>query len=99
MNINSDYGSIDIKNLESTTKNVNIRTDYTGVSIGYDSNLNFDFVVKTSYGGINLDDSINTMKKSKDNSSKDYRGYHGEKNSGNSIDISTSYGGVKLRKN
>ncbi|AXT58616.1 hypothetical protein J8L88_04115 [Aquimarina sp. MMG015] len=99
VNINSDYGSIDIKNLESTTNNVNIRTDYTGVSIGYDSTLSFDFVIKTSYGGINLDDSISTMKKSKDNSSKDYRGYHGEKNSGNSIDISTSYGGVKLRKN
>ncbi|SEK52443.1 DUF4097 and DUF4098 domain-containing protein YvlB [Aquimarina amphilecti] len=97
--INSDYGSIDIKNLESTTNNVNIRTDYTSVGIGYDSNLNFDFVIKTSYGGINLDDSINVMKKNKENSSKDYRGYHGEKNSGNSIDISTSYGGVKLRKN
>ncbi|MDH7446547.1 hypothetical protein [Aquimarina sp. 2201CG14-23] len=99
VNINSDYGSIQIKNLESTTKNVNIRTDYTGVSIGYESSLNFDFVIKTSYGSINLDDGINIMKKNKENSSKNYQGYHGQKNSGNTINISTSYGGVKLIKN
>ncbi|WP_299436888.1 hypothetical protein [uncultured Aquimarina sp.] len=99
VSINSDYGSINIKNLESTTKNVTIRTDYTGVSIGYDSNLNFDFDIKTSYGGITLSDDINVMKKNKQNSSKDYQGYHGQKNSGNLINISTSYGSVKLRKN
>ncbi len=99
VNINSDYGSIDIKNLTSTTKNVTIRTDYTGVSIGYSSNFNFDFTIRTSYGGINLDDGVDIMKKSKENSSKDYRGYRGQKNSGNSIDISTSYGGVKLKQN
>ncbi|WP_299241454.1 DUF4097 family beta strand repeat-containing protein [uncultured Aquimarina sp.] len=99
VNINSDYGSINIKNLESTTKNVNIRTDYTGVSIGYDAGLNFDFNIKTSYGGIKLDEDISIMKKNKQNSSKDYQGYRGQKNSGNTIDISTSYGGVKLRKN
>ncbi|WP_299252511.1 hypothetical protein [uncultured Aquimarina sp.] len=99
VNINTDYGSIDIKNLESTTKNVTIRTDYTGVDIGYSSNLNFDFVIKTSYGGINLDDDISIMKKNKENSSKDYQGYRGQKNSGATISISTSYGGVKLIKN
>ncbi|AXT49796.1 hypothetical protein D1818_02785 [Aquimarina sp. BL5] len=99
VNINTDYGSIDIKNLESTTKNVEIRTDYTGVNIGYSSNLNFDFIIKTSYGGISLDDDINIMKKNKENSSKDYQGYRGQQNSGATINISTSYGGVKLRKN
>ncbi|WP_378173733.1 hypothetical protein [Aquimarina sp. SS2-1] len=99
IDINSDYGSIDIKNLESTTKNVTIRTDYTGVDIGYNNALNFDFVIKTSYGGINLDDDISILKKNKENSSKDYQGYRGQKNSGATINISTSYGGVKLRKN
>ncbi|MHA7057344.1 DUF4097 family beta strand repeat-containing protein [Aquimarina sp. M1] len=99
IDINSDYGSIDIQNLEATTKNVTIRTDYTGVDIGYSANLNFDFIIKTSYGGINLDDDINTLKKNKDNSSKDYQGYHGQKNNGATISIYTSYGGVKLRKN
>lgn len=99
VNINSDYGSIAIDNLESTTKNVIIRTDYTGVGIGYSSNLNFDFSIRTSYGGISLDDDVNIMKKNRENTDKDYSGYNGQKNSGNSIDISTSYGSVKLRKN
>jgi len=99
VDINSDYGSIDIINLEPSVKNVTIRTDYTGVYIGYDTNLSFDFVIRTSYGGINLDEDIDVLKKTRENSSKDYRGYRGEKNSGAIIDISSSYGGIKLRKN
>ncbi len=99
LNINSDYGSIDIKNLKSTTNNTLIKTDYTGITIGYDSESNFDFILKTSYGGIKLDDSFNIMKKSTENTSKDYQGYRGEKNSGNTISISSNYGSIKIRNN
>ncbi len=97
--INSDYGSIDIENLQSTTKRVSIKTDYTGVDIGFDPDWNFNFSIRTSYGGIKLNENINILKKSKNNSSKDYQGYYGQKNSNNTIDISTSFGSVKLRKN
>lgn len=99
LNINSDYGSIDIKNLAATTKNVMIKTDYTGVDIGYEPSFNFNFIIKTSYGDITLGEDVNIMKKNKENTSKRFEGYNGTTNSGNRIEIITSYGGVDLRKN
>lgn len=97
--IQSDYGSIDIKNLEPSVKNVSLRTDYTGIRIGYDKDLDFDFIIKTSYGGINLPEDVTILKKDKGTTNKEYEGYRGNKNSGCTIDIGTSYGGVKLFQN
>lgn len=98
--VNSDYGSIDVETLKPTTKEVAIKTDYSGVRIGYAPDFNFNFSIKTSYGSIKMDESdVMIMKKSQENTSKFYQGYRGEKNTGNAINISTSYGGVKLNKN
>ncbi len=99
IDIKSDYGSINILNLSATTKSANIKTDYTGVNLGYSSALNFDFKLKSSYGSIKLDSEVNIVNKSKDNFDKDYQGYHGIENSGTFINITSSYGGIKLQKN
>ena len=99
LNVNSDYGSIDVRALQPSFKNVTIENDYTGVDIGYESGCNFDFWIKTSYGGIKLDESIYVQKKYVKDSKKDYQGYKGTANSGSKITISSSYGGIKLRQN
>ncbi|MEW7291840.1 hypothetical protein [Aquimarina sp. 2304DJ70-9] len=99
LSINSDYGSIDIQSLQPSFKNITIKTDYTGVDIGYASDCNFDFAIKTSYGGVKVDEGVNVQKKYVKDSKKDYQGYRGKSNSGSTINISSSYGGVKLRQN
>ncbi len=99
LNIESDYGSLEIYALQPSFKSVTIDTDYTRINIGYENGCNFDFSIKTSYGGINLDESMNILKKYVKDSKKDYQGYNGTKNSGNTINITSSYGGIKLRKN
>ncbi|WP_108808852.1 hypothetical protein [Aquimarina spinulae] len=99
LSIDSDYGSIEVRSLQPTFKNVTIKTDYTSVNIGYEDGCTFDFAIKTSYGGIKLDESINVQKKYVKDSKKDYQGYSGQANSGKAINITSSYGGIKLRKN
>ncbi len=99
VNISSDYGSIEVRSLQSTFKNVTIDSDYTRVDIGYADGANFDFSIKTSYGGITVDDSCNVQKKYVKSTKKDYQGYRGQSNTGNTVNITSSYGGVKLRKN
>ncbi|MBQ4819536.1 hypothetical protein [Aquimarina sp. MMG016] len=99
LDVSSDYGSLNVKNLKSSTRSVNIKTDYTGVDLMYEGGFNFDFKIKTSYGGIKLDQNITIQKKYKNNSNKDYEGYNGQPNSGNTINISSSYGGIKLIQN
>lgn len=99
LNLHSDYGSIKIINLEPTVQNVTIVSDYTGVRIGYAPTLNFDYHISTSYGGVSLDDSMETLKKVQENQNKEYLGYHGNKENTSSVKITTSYGGVKILKN
>ena len=92
-------GSIDVETLKSSISTVSIDTDYTGVDIGYEDGGSFNFYIKTSYGGIKLDDSINVQKKYSKDSKKEYQGYVGEPNSGNTMNIYSSYGGIRIRKN
>ncbi len=99
LSINSDYGSLGIRSLHSSFKNITIKTDYTSVDIGYNNDCNFDFNLRTSYGGIKVDEDITIQKKYVKDSKKDYQGYKGKSNSGSSINITSSYGGIKLRQN
>ncbi|MCK8520549.1 hypothetical protein M0D21_03155 [Aquimarina sp. D1M17] len=99
LNIESDYGSIVVESLQPSVKSVSIDTDYTGISLGYASGCNFDFTFKSSYGGIKVDDGVTIQKKYVKDSKKEYQGHVGQPNSGNTINIYSSYGSVKLRKN
>ncbi|WP_103068516.1 DUF4097 family beta strand repeat-containing protein [Aquimarina sediminis] len=99
LSINSDYGSINVQTLKSSFKNVTIKTDYTGIDLGYEDGSAFNFKIRTSYGGIKVDESITVQKKYSKSSTKDYQGYYGQSNSPNTINITSSYGGIKLRKN
>jgi len=87
-----------VDRLTSSVKDVVIKSDYTGVKLGYDSNANFDFIVKLSYAGFNGTDDLNVQRSDKSNSNKLYEGYHGSANSGNMININSTYGGVSLKK-
>ena len=99
LRINSDYGSIEVRSLQPSFKNVKITTDYTSVSIGYENDCAYDFSIYASYGGVKLDESIQVQKKYVKDSKKEYKGHYGTSNSGNTIDITSSYGGIKLIKN
>jgi hypothetical protein len=98
LNLNTDYGSISVERLTSTVNEVVIKSDYTGVKLGYDTGFNFDFVVKLSYAGFNEGDDLNITRSDKSSYNKLYEGYHGTKNSGNMININSTYGGVSLKK-
>ncbi len=99
LNINSDYGSIAINALQPSFENVIINTDYTSVNIGYASGTNFIFAIKSSYGGIKLGEDIQIQKKYIKGSKKEYQGYLGQSSSASTINITSSYGGIKLRNN
>ena len=98
LKLNTDYGSIVVERMASSVKGVEINSDYTGVKLGYDSNLSFDFNVQLSYAGLNGKDDLNVTMSDKSNSSKQYQGHYNQANSGNSIKITSSYGGVTLKK-
>lgn len=99
INIEADYGSIRIERMASKAGNVNINTEFTGMSIGIDSNYNFDFDIDLEYASLTHPESFNFTLKERDNSDKKYRGYNGNSNSGNFVKIDSEYGSVSFKTN
>lgn len=97
LTIEADYGSIKVDKLMKGFELVTIRSDYTGIKMGLEDGISFNFTAKLSYGGFDYDgDNINYLKKIVKSSSKFYQGYVNQENSGSVIDIVSDYGGVKL---
>ena len=98
LNVDTDYGSITVERMTSSVKEVTTNSDYAGVKLYYDSGASFNFYIDLSYASFNGEEELEVMKTSKDHTSKTYNGYYGRKDSGNSININSEYGGVTLKK-
>ena len=98
LNINSDYGSITVDRFTPQAGDVIIKSSYAGIKLGYDAGYNFDFMINLSYASLGGKEDLNVQMESKDNRQKSYSGYHGSENSGNTVNIRSTYGGVSLKK-
>ncbi|MDD7886980.1 hypothetical protein [Flavivirga sp. 57AJ16] len=96
--IKADYGSIKIKRMTENAGNVTIKSDYVGIKIGYAPTYHFNFNIDLEYGSLN-GDGLEFTNKTIKSTDKFYAGYHGNKTSGNTINIESEYGSVSLYKN
>ncbi|MEO9893770.1 hypothetical protein [Aurantibacter sp.] len=98
VDINADYGQIRIEEMASDAGNLIVESDYTGIKMGYNADYNFDFELDLDYGGFNGKDGLEINISNEKSTSKYYKGYHGQSNSGNTISISSDYGSVTFYK-
>lgn len=99
LELDTDYGSIKVERLTQSAKNVKIEGDYTGIKLGFDPDYHFDFEIDLSYASFNKDNSLTILKSVVERSTKLYAGYHGKKDTGNTIQITSDYGGVSFIEN
>lgn len=97
--IRADYGSIKIDRMTKNAGNVSIDSDYTGVTIGYDSGYHFKFDLKLEYASLRGDENFQFIKKKVESTNKFYQGYHGDANANNLIKITSDYGSVTFKRN
>ncbi|SDI22549.1 hypothetical protein [Winogradskyella thalassocola] len=97
--IRADYGSIKIDRLTPNTKKLDIDTEFVGITIGIDSDYNFDFNIDIDFGSLRESDGFNFTEKNTDNFGKKYIGYHGTPNSNNSVLIKSEYGSITFKNN
>lgn len=98
--INADYGSIKIKRLNKSVKNVAIDSDYVGIKLGYDPEFSFDFNIELEYGSLkDSDNKFNFIKKRVESTDRYYTGYNNTQNSGNLVRINSEYGSVTFYEN
>ena len=79
--------------------NLEIRSDYTGIKIGYDPGYHFDFEISTEYAGVSGKDDFEINISKEKSSEKYYKGYYGQANSGNRVNITSDYGGISFYQN
>jgi hypothetical protein len=99
INLKADYGSIKINRMTENAGSANIKSDYTGIKIGYAPNYNFNFTINLDYGSFRDSDNLTITKEVKDSKDKFYQGYYGSASTTNTITIDSDYGSVSLFKN
>ncbi len=100
LKIDSDYGSIKVKNLEEGFEMVDIDSEYAGIRIGIASSNNFNFAIDLQYAGFKRnDENIELFKSIVKSSKKYYEGVFGKGNSSSRIKIRSQYGSVTFQDN
>jgi hypothetical protein len=95
--IKADYGSIKIDRMASNARNLDINSEFTGISIGLDPSFNFDFDIDLQYASLSHTDKFSFTNKQINHSDKKYAGYHGSQNSGNLVKIKAEYGSLTFK--
>jgi len=94
--INTEYSSIAISNITAKANNINIVSEFTNMEIKYDAEYSFKFEFNFEYSNLNAS-GLNFQEKKESNNSSHYKGYY-KSNSSNRMNISSSYGNLKLIK-
>ena len=97
--IQANYGSIKIDRMTTNAGNISIDSDYTGVTIGYDTGYHFNFDIKLEYASLRGADDFQTTTEKINSYDKYYKGYYGQPNSKNHIKIASDYGSVTFKNN
>ncbi|WP_422351793.1 hypothetical protein [Flagellimonas sp.] len=99
VSITSDYGSLKIDQMAPDAGDINIKTDYTGMKIGYHPDYHFEFEISAEYAGVSGKEPFEINISKEKSSEKYYKGYYGSENSGNTVLITTDYGGITFYQN
>lgn len=99
VDLNTDFGSIFINELGANFKTASIKSEYTGIKVGYHTSSSFRFDIDSEFASIKLSDDLTITRSENDTTDKQRSGYYGKEEASSSINIRSSFGGVSLKKN
>jgi hypothetical protein len=98
--IETDYGSLSVKNLVKGFENVDIDGEYAGIRIGVAENAVYEIKIDLQYAGFNRDnDKFEFYKSISKPTQKYYEGKCGTGETSSKIKITSQYGGVSIKQN
>ncbi|WP_299228739.1 hypothetical protein [uncultured Psychroserpens sp.] len=98
VDIKADYGTIKIDQMTANAGNINIKSDYTGITIGYNASYHFNFEIGLDNGTLRNHDGFQFSIQNVNHSDKFYKGYYGSANSSNLVRIKSDYGNISFKK-
>ncbi|WP_339625692.1 hypothetical protein [uncultured Winogradskyella sp.] len=98
LKIKGSHGSLKIDKIAAKANSIDIDTKFTSMTIGYDAAFNFNFDLDFAHGSLRNSDGFNFINKETTHTSKKYDGYHGTKDSGNIVKISSQHGSANFKR-
>ena len=97
--LDADYGSLTIKNLKNGFDKVDISSEYTGIKIGVENGISFNFEIDLQYGSFKRDNNKVDLYKSISKSTKKYyEGKYGKGNTSSILNVNSQYGSVRIEE-
>ena len=97
LQLDADYGSIRIDQLQKGFENVDISGEYTGIRVGIDPAAVFDFEIDIQYANFKQAvDQIEIYKSISKPTKKYYQGKFGKGTTKSTVKIKSQYGSVKF---
>lgn len=93
----SDFGSLKIDEMGKELENLAIASDYTGISLGVNSDNTFNFDIDLSYASLKGKELLTIKEENSKSTNKKYIGCFNTCNSKNSISIKSDFGGVAFK--
>lgn len=94
--LDANYGSIKIKNLEKKFNTVRIKSDYTSVKIGSHRNNQFNTKINLEFGHLKYNDNYVFPIEKINNFDKYYEGFFNTENAKSNLIINSDYGNITL---
>lgn len=96
LNLEHEFGSTRIDHLLPTVNTLRIETEYTGVQLGIDPSWSFDYAIELEFASLKANVPLVHQKAEENSFEKNYSGYFGQANSGNTVRIESEFGSVKF---
>ncbi|MFS4416824.1 hypothetical protein [Maribacter sp. 2307ULW6-5] len=96
VDITADYGSVRIGEMSEGAGDLILRTDYTGIRIGYHPNYHFTFDINTQYAGVSGMDAFILAVQVEKNAAKRYEGHYGQPTANSHVRLSSEYGSIRF---
>lgn len=97
LDLSMDYGGLGIENIQASTEEIAIVSDYTGIRLNADADWDFAFTVETQYAGFKTDFPLEYRRKIIETTDQFFQGTH--KEGKNTLTIKADYGSIKLYQN
>ncbi len=99
LNLECNYGSLHIDNIQKDFKHIKIHSAYTNIKLGVHPEANFDFIADLNYCNLRNVEDFTFHKQIEKNTSKYYEGSFGGGNPQSSIFLDSEFGSINFIRN
>lgn len=99
LTLNTEYGSLTIKKILNNFEEIDITGQYTGIKIGLENGISFNFEIDLQYSSFKRDnDKIKFSKNISKSTKKYFEGKYGEQKTDSFLHINSQFGSVRIEE-